>query len=214
MSLTNTVDDFNNIINDCFNENRGFGKHRDVAIKLLKDTIQILDEFKIQYFLISGTLLGYVRHNGFIPWDDDIDLIVDPSIFDKLPKIIKKYNKMQIYNIPWTKWMMKICYKNGIKPEEKCELPWTWPFIDLFVYSYNDDKTQINFFNKQWEANKFFSPQKVQFMGINASIPNDPTYFLTINYGPEYMTTFKSSPYCHRYEKHIELSVELKIKKM
>ena len=65
------------IIKQYFNEERGFGKYKPIAINLLKKTIEILEEYDINYFLISGTLLGYIRHNDFIPWDDDIDLIVD-----------------------------------------------------------------------------------------------------------------------------------------
>jgi lipopolysaccharide cholinephosphotransferase len=60
-----------------FNSELGFGKSKQTAIELLKITIDILNEFNINYFLISGTLLGYARHNDFIPWDDDIDLIVE-----------------------------------------------------------------------------------------------------------------------------------------
>ena len=63
-----------------FNSKYGFHEYKETAIQLLKDTISILDKYNINYFLISGTLLGYVRHNDLIDWDDDIDLIVDRKI--------------------------------------------------------------------------------------------------------------------------------------
>ena len=43
----------------------GFGQYKNVAIELLKKTISILNEFDVNHCLISGTLLGYVRHDDF-----------------------------------------------------------------------------------------------------------------------------------------------------
>ena len=51
---------------------------------LLKELKAVFEEHNIKYFLCGGTLLGAVRHKGFIPWDDDIDVIVTPDGYEKL----------------------------------------------------------------------------------------------------------------------------------
>ncbi len=58
-----------------------------VELDLLGKFINVCDKYNIKYFIISGSLIGAIRHNGFIPWDDDIDLGMMREDYIKLLKI-------------------------------------------------------------------------------------------------------------------------------
>lgn len=59
-------------------------------VKVLQVFAEICKEHDIKWWLCSGTLLGAVRHGGFIPWDDDIDVSMLKKDYRKLRKILKK----------------------------------------------------------------------------------------------------------------------------
>ena len=55
-------------------DNNILSEMKDIELDLLKIFIRICEEHNLQYFLLGGSCLGAVRHGGFIPWDDDIDV--------------------------------------------------------------------------------------------------------------------------------------------
>ncbi len=58
--------------------------------EMLKDFAKYCDENGIVYYLMYGTLIGAARHGGFIPWDDDIDVVMDLKNYRKFLKCAKK----------------------------------------------------------------------------------------------------------------------------
>lgn len=66
-------------------------------IEILDWVVNICDKNKIPYYLAEGTLLGSVRHKGFIPWDDDIDLIMLRPDYIRFIDIAKDVNDERFY---------------------------------------------------------------------------------------------------------------------
>jgi lipopolysaccharide cholinephosphotransferase len=85
-----------NISNELMN------KLKQCELSMLKCFISICQKLNLKYFLVGGTLLGAVRHQGFIPWDDDIDvgmLRKDYEVFLKeAGKLLPEYYFLQTSN--------------------------------------------------------------------------------------------------------------------
>lgn len=65
-------------------ENSNLTETQRILLIMLKDFHQFCQKYSIQYYIIGGTFLGAVRHKGFIPWDDDIDVGIPREDYNKL----------------------------------------------------------------------------------------------------------------------------------
>lgn len=100
----------------------------------------LLEKHGIEYFAYGGTMLGCIRHRGFIPWDDDIDLMI---IDEQCPKITDEFRMELLYagfNIKKS--------PEGYKIFDYLENNF---FVDLFIAQYIDnDKKTINYASGQF----------------------------------------------------------------
>lgn len=63
---------------------------RKIQLLLLQELLKVCNEHNLKIFAAYGTLLGAIRHKGFIPWDDDIDMDMLRPDYDKLVSIAPK----------------------------------------------------------------------------------------------------------------------------
>ena len=63
-------------------------------LDILLEFDRICRKHRIKYTLAYGTMLGAIRHKGFIPWDDDVDIMMDRANFDKFCKVCPREVKM------------------------------------------------------------------------------------------------------------------------
>ena len=72
-----------------------------IEVEILQEIIRVCEENSILYWVAYGTLIGALRHNGFIPWDDDIDIGMMRTDYEKFikiaPKALKKGYTLQHY---------------------------------------------------------------------------------------------------------------------
>ena len=117
-------------------------KVQAVQLELVLEVKRICTKNNIKYFLIGGTLLGAIRHNGFIPWDDDLDIGMlrkDYSKFIECSKeqlrsayFLQTWNTDECYPMPFAK-----IRKSGTRYVEKTSSKANQHkgiFIDIFPY--------------------------------------------------------------------------------
>ena len=142
-------------------------KHiHDVELMILKDFIKFCDENNIDYFMYAGSLLGTIRHKGFIPWDDDLDVGMLRDEFEKFKKLYSSNEKYELLSIEseedYTYFFAKLSLKNTRFEEEwASQVGYDIGFnIDIFVL---DDLTD-NKYKRSYQLKRAFLYNRLLIM--------------------------------------------------
>ncbi|MCI8346522.1 MAG: LicD family protein [Bacilli bacterium] len=135
-------------------------KLQKIELGILKDFDKICMENHLEYFICGGSAIGIVRHHGFIPWDDDIDVAMPRSDYDRFLKIAKekyskKYSIMNNEQNPKFPLMNTRWGLNGTeyKTEDLKDIPGNFGiFLDIFCFDNipDDDKLMKKQATKAW----------------------------------------------------------------
>lgn len=123
-------------------------------LEMMKIVKYICEKENLTYFMIGGTLLGSIRHKGFIPWDDDVDLAMPREDYEKFLNIASKYlpKNMFIQNFRTDKkyryYITRLLNKNILVEEKRfigSDTPQAYASVDIFPI---DGSPNVNIFRK------------------------------------------------------------------
>ena len=131
----------------------------NAQIKLINQFARICRKYKLKWFTYAGTMLGTVRHKGFIPWDDDVDLAMMRPDYMKFKEIAMRELKPPYCLDAWYNYAIE-----GEPNDEKLpsvskklltviqERGWAWPTVADFIKIRDNSTTMI-----QWKDRPNFN---------------------------------------------------------
>lgn len=137
-------------------------EYQEHLFEMLSDLAIILNKHNLRWWIDGGTLLGFVRSNGFIPWDDDMDISLPRNDYIKLMEILKedeqfnkKYSLLHDTDKPSTQQVTKLYSEKYTIFEDagngKCLIHKA--FIDIFAYDLTNGHLITKYFTKKMVRN-------------------------------------------------------------
>lgn len=148
---------------------------------ILKDVASVLERYNIEYFIFFGTLLGGVRHQGLIPWDTDVDIVIKYQDIERTLEILQselggQYHIEDQSSVEIAGGLLRVFFSqiNTLH-------------VDLFAYIQEEEDIVFAYYRKI-KKETLFPLTQVKLYEKNFWAPNNATKHLQAIYGDNCMT--------------------------
>lgn len=136
----------------------GLLKLQDKILEIMVYIDTICREYQIEYCLMGGSALGAVRHGGFIPWDDDLDIFMSPESYERFRSVfLKKGDKNKYYLQEWGRYgkrtiFAKLRLNNTlyIEPALRHRDMHQGIYVDIFMLHRCSDNVFLRYYQYIW----------------------------------------------------------------
>ncbi|GFR64785.1 lipopolysaccharide cholinephosphotransferase licD [Elysia marginata] len=168
---------------------------RAVFLYTLKVFSQACEAANLTWFLISGSALGAIRHHGMIPWDDDVDIVMNGSEWINIRNTLGNVKGFDLFTPSYSQWKF---YLHDLPQGNR---PFKWPNLDIFFFT--EDDTYI--WATTWGAKGSLANKKTdvfplttkQFEIFDVPVARYCKSLITAEYG-DYHSGCKTAAYVHK----------------
>jgi len=188
-----------------FFKETGFFEQEQAALQHLRDADQILFAADVDYCIMFGTLLGLLRHNGLIPWDDDIDII----IFD-----VEKFEDKCLHQFEERGYVVYRDFRIIDGSERRCGyrihaeqgLPipgqsWKFPWLGVWEPDTRETSMTLPPEDFSYSLKDFFPLGRSDFLDFSVSVPRLGEKIVKQYYGSDCMDICMLHNLDHRHYK-------------
>ena len=177
-------------------------QYKDKLLTILTKFIEICEEHNLSYFCACGTVIGAIRHKGYIPWDDDIDVYMPQEDYYKFLQIGCNYEGYETISIHDSKHLATFAkfYDSNTTLWELKQIPFVYGvYIDVFpLYTTSGDKdaffksyTKLRKLQRKYQMAQF----KPSFSDIISSVRNKNKKMIIKNIVSLFVPSFMSGLY-------------------
>jgi hypothetical protein len=183
----------------------GFFEEKELALDHLRDADDILFPERVDYCVMFGTLLGLLRHDGVIPWDDDLDIIIfDADKFERRCRPQFEDRGYVVYDD--TRVLGGVERRCGYRIHAERGLPipgqtWKFPWLGVWEPDIHGSTMTLPPEEFSYSVDDFFPLERRRFLDFTVSVPRRPNEIVKQYYGDDCLEMCLLHNLDHRHYK-------------
>ena len=163
----------------------GFFDERELIIRHIHDFFETVNARRIRASIMFGTLLGKLRHNDFVPWDDDVDIVVfdfEAFLEQCAPELERQGYTVQRDVSDGKRVGCRIFREDSLRVPSKSRLRFPW--IGIWEHEVGEDGLiALPPEDVRYRPEDFLPLEQTDFLGVSVGVPHNPTAVLNTYFG-------------------------------